>query len=690
LQLNAFVLPANATNKNITWSLINDTGLATISNTGLVTAIDNGSVTALATANDGSGIFGSIVITLSNQIVPVTSITVNGSGGASIITNDNGSLQLIETVLPFNATNKSVTWSIINGTGEATISSIGLVTAVSNGDVTVFANANDGTGISANLIITIYNQLTPVTGITVAGAGGANTISTDHGSLQMIATVLPATASEKSVTWSIVNGTGRATINATGLLTALDNGLVTVIAEANDGSGVKGTLPISILNQMGPVTSIIVTGAGGATSITSDNGSLQLIANVLPSNATVKTVTWSFVNNTGLANINSTGLLTAVSNGIVTIMATAMDGSGVYGTLDVTISNQFISVTSIAISGDGGVSNISTDNGTLQLIADLLPLNATDKSVTWSMINGSGEAIINASGLVIAVHNGTVFARATSNDGSGVYGIMTITISNQITPVAGISVSGAGGSNMITFDNGTLQLYTEVLPVNATNKTVTWSILNGSGEARIDNYGLVTAVTNGTVSAIATANDGSGVFGALSITISNQITPVNHVAITTEGGTNSINSYNGTLQLNAVVLPSNATDKSVTWSLINGSGKATISSTGLVTAVSSGVITAKATSNDGTGIYGLLNISIAIKKAEFPPLFITSDEIKIILNADYLSWNFSMYNFQGGKLISKPITSNIIVLDVSSIPTGFYLLVLSNGIDLEVTKIVKP
>jgi hypothetical protein len=92
-----------------------------------------------------------------------------------------------------------------------------------------------------------------------------------------------------------------------------------------------------------PVTGITVTGAGGATTITADNGTLQLTATVLPADATNKTVTWSVTSGTGQATISSTGLVTAVSNGTVTAKATTNDGSGVYGTLDIVISGQTLS-----------------------------------------------------------------------------------------------------------------------------------------------------------------------------------------------------------------------------------------------------------------------------------------------------------------------------------------------------------
>ena len=188
------------------------------------------------------GIYGTLVITISNQVIPVTGITVTGAGGSSIITTDNGTLQLTAAVSPANATNQTVTWSIVNGTGQATISSTGLVTAVSNGTVTASATANDGQGIYGTLVITISNQVIPVTGITVTGAGGSSIITTDNGTLQLTAAISPTNATNQTVTWTIVNGTGQATISTTGLVTAVSNGTVTASATANDGSGIMGHL----------------------------------------------------------------------------------------------------------------------------------------------------------------------------------------------------------------------------------------------------------------------------------------------------------------------------------------------------------------------------------------------------------------------------------------------------------------
>lgn len=55
-----------------------------------------------------------------------------------------------------------------------------------------------------------------------------------------------------------------------------------------------------------------------------------------------------------------------------------------------------------------------------------------------------------------------------------------------------------------------VQLFAGILPGDATNKSVTWSVTAGSGVVSVDENGLVTALGAGTAVVTATANDGSG------------------------------------------------------------------------------------------------------------------------------------------------------------------------------------
>ncbi len=94
-----------------------------------------------------------------------------------------------------------------------------------------------------------------VNSISIEGQGGVNSITTPGGNLQMIATVLPANATNSSYTWSVKNS-NVGTINSTGLLTAISDGIDTVVATANDGSGVVGFKVITIANQLNGINLI--------------------------------------------------------------------------------------------------------------------------------------------------------------------------------------------------------------------------------------------------------------------------------------------------------------------------------------------------------------------------------------------------------------------------------------------------
>jgi hypothetical protein len=92
--------------------------------------------------------------------VPVTAITMQSAGAATTITTHAGTLQLSVTLTPDNATNKLVTWSVTDGTGSATINQSGLLTAVTNGIVTVKVVSQSTPTLSAELVVTISNQVT--------------------------------------------------------------------------------------------------------------------------------------------------------------------------------------------------------------------------------------------------------------------------------------------------------------------------------------------------------------------------------------------------------------------------------------------------------------------------------------------------------------------------------------------------
>ena len=237
IQLSATVTPDDATDKSLTWSSSNPS-VATVDANGLVTAVSSGRTTITATTADGSNKTATCAVTV-NISVPVTGITLNQTTAS--LTSRGQTLQLTATVTPDNATNKSVTWSSSN-TAVATVSSTGLVTAVSNGTATITAKAADGSNKTATCAVTV-NISVPVTGITLNQTTAS--LTSRGQTLQLTATVTPENATNKSVTWSSSN-TAVATVDANGLVTAVSSGTATITAKTADGSNKTATCAVTV------------------------------------------------------------------------------------------------------------------------------------------------------------------------------------------------------------------------------------------------------------------------------------------------------------------------------------------------------------------------------------------------------------------------------------------------------------
>ncbi|MFI1772013.1 pectate lyase [Thalassobellus citreus] len=172
----------------------------------------------------------------SNKIL-IKSIIINGSD-----IDDGKAKQLSLVILPNNASNKAVTWSVSDET-IATISSTGILSPIDNGNITVTVIASDDSSTTVERAFKISGVTGPpvlVNNITITGSD-----ITDGSEQQLMVEVLPTEATNKAVTW-IVSDPLVAEISSTGLLTPKDNGLVTVTATAVDGSGISGQKLINI------------------------------------------------------------------------------------------------------------------------------------------------------------------------------------------------------------------------------------------------------------------------------------------------------------------------------------------------------------------------------------------------------------------------------------------------------------
>jgi uncharacterized protein YjdB len=489
LQMIANTTPANVFDNSVLWSVSNGTGSASIDNNGLLICYTAGTVIVKAVANDGSGIQSQLEINILDKLVLLKSISIEGEGGVSTITADKGTLQLQAAFLPNDASEKSVIWSLTNGTGKAIISSTGLVYAKTNGIVTVRASSQDGSNTFGEKVITLSNQIThplfkviPLGDSKTAGGNNANDQYSWRG-------ILRAKLIENDYS---IDYLGSQQQRAYGDIEPYDNdncgyGGYTIGPDTYKWCSTCETIGIfehieNWLNTAGD-PDIIILSAGINDLLGNDadhpanfkattpqryralvNRLLELRPKIKLIVCTVEPVRWDKnwgAKGTGLGMLNDTILAIAnvYSNDNIFLadlytdfmntwdynyffddvhmsqLGATRTASTIFNALvsvmDNTIPGQLVST--INVVGKNNANSINTSNGTLQMSASVLPETAVDQRISWSVVNTGGSAVIDQNGLLTAISDGTVTVRATAKDGSGIYGEIVVTINNQLT-----------------------------------------------------------------------------------------------------------------------------------------------------------------------------------------------------------------------------------------------------------------
>lgn len=551
LTLTPTILPSNANNQTLTWTTGNS-AIATVAN-GVVTAKKPGKVSITAKTTDGSNLSASCKVTVLRL---VDGITITGPN--RIAAGENASLQA--TITPVDASNKSVAWSS-SDPSIATVDSKGVVLGTGKGSATITATAKDGSNVSATYNIQVIKQNVAIK------ISGADTVYTGT-PLQLTATVTSdEPLDDTSVVWSS-SDTNIATINGSGIVTGNNNGTVTITATLNADSSFSASVTLMVKTHVSELAIV-------SENAFDERDTVQFEANVTPQTASDKTLQWSSSDDNVLTINAQTGFATAIAPGTATVTVSATDGSNVTATKQITVYPRIQSLTLT-----GGTSILLGE--TKQLTAAIYPEGIRNTSIQWTTSDAS-ILTVDSQGRVTAVANGTATVTAASMADPDIFATQTITVK---TLVGIISVSG-----MKTLDAGsTVQLSAAVQPASASDQTVVWSSSN-TDVAVVDANGLVSGISSGSATITATAADGSGTQGTISVTVY----PLPD-QLTISGESDLLTGE--TAQLAVVMLPTNVRNKGVTWTSSN-IAVATVSNTGLVTAVGSGnaVITGRAVGN---------------------------------------------------------------------------------------------
>jgi uncharacterized protein YjdB len=229
IKLAPKLLPTNASDKTVLWST-SDSSVATVTY-GLVKPVGVGTADITALTADG----GFTVLTTITVVEPVLTIALDP---LNTLLNIGDDAQLNTTFNPPGATNKKVKW-LSSAPKIATVSSTGVVHAVSPGSAIISVTTEDGNKTARITIKVAY----VVTSVTLTPKTSNLKVSK---TLALKAAVLPAAVLDKALTWSSSNQ-AIATVDEAGLVTANAEGIVTITAKSHMDPTMKKDMTLTVI-----------------------------------------------------------------------------------------------------------------------------------------------------------------------------------------------------------------------------------------------------------------------------------------------------------------------------------------------------------------------------------------------------------------------------------------------------------
>ncbi len=397
--------------------------VATVDQSGLVTAVGDGTAVIAASLNQGSGPTGTAIVTVTQSIV-----SVEVSPLTAELTALGATVQLTAGALDANGhavAEAEFSWESSDA-AVATVDASGLVTGVAVGVATITASAESASG-SAGVTV-----MQPVASVEVSPS--AETIGLG-GTLQLTAEGFDANGhavAEAELSWESSDA-AIATVDASGLVRGVAEGVATITASSGSASGVA---TITVVNVTGPVMSVEVSPSAETIGV---GGTLQLTAEGLnESGNAVAEAEFSWESSdAAIATVDASGLVTGVAEGVATITASS---GGARGTATITV---------VRVTGRVASVVVAPPEATITALGDTLRLAAVGfdenghavEGAVFSWRSGAGSvATVDERGLVTAVAEGTATITANVEAFSG---------SAEIT-VREIAVTGTDRDILVT------------------------------------------------------------------------------------------------------------------------------------------------------------------------------------------------------------------------------------------------
>ena len=476
----------------------------------------------------------------------------------------------------------------------ATVTQDGMITAVGKGKTEVTALLNRNGKRVGKAVITV-NVTRGVTGVKLNSAKLSVYAPDDPAVTSLLAepttdrvllipagttaalsaNCMPADATNKKVTFTT---TDAAVASVTGSsLKALKRGECDLIAASEQNPQAAETIRVLVIQ---PVKAVRID--AGAKKVAAGS-TLQLTAACSPENATVAKVTWSS-KNPSIARVDENGLVTGVKKGSTNITATAADGSRTSASVQISVTQP---AESISFKNPEIVVNVGKS---VSAKATVLPANASDKTLSWS-VSDTSIATVNNYGQISGKKAGVCTVTCTSNANPELSATATVTVAQLVTKIE----CTVPEEKLSMLAGGTLRLAWNVEPDDATDKGLVYKSQHPK-VVTVDSDGVVTATGRGTGVITATARDGSGRKASVKIHVIQPVTGVRmqQTLYYVQRGWNT--------NIRAVVEPRNANNQSVYWTSDDemiATVRPCATSTGSVRGITDGYTTVTAHTEDG-------------------------------------------------------------------------------------------
>ncbi len=496
--------------------------VATVNELGLIKTKAVGSAVITVVSDDNEKIKDEVEIKVTGTTVGVEKISLSESNLSLTV---GQTWELKPSILPENATDKSISWASSNGE-IATIDSFGKVSAKKEGKMTITAKAMSG--VKSTCEVEVIAETEPES---VELSNDNLTIKKGE-TYNLSATVKPDKVKNKGLTWSSDN-TGVVEVNDEGKVTGIGLGVATVTVRTSNAR--LDSLKVTVIFEESAVVTTPTPEVTTPTVIYPTGISLdsvlvniypgeqqQLTAMIAPDTATNKNITW-LSNNTNIATVNGGGLITGVSPGETLI--TARTSNGKTTNVRVVINEDPNSPTGVSLS----TTSVNIYPGEQQLVtAKVEPNTATNKEISWSS-NNSSVVNVNSNGLITAINTGEAIVTARTSNGKTT-NVRVVVINhptddenddneeevNPPTPVPPTTIT-LNLKNVLLGVNKRQQILVNFIPNNVSDKSITWSSSN-TNVATVTNNGLITAKNSGTTTITAKTNNNKTATATITVT----------------------------------------------------------------------------------------------------------------------------------------------------------------------------